>query len=106
MELIYFILCAYGITSIVVYSHLVKIPREFLSSKSDWLCELLHCPMCVGFWIGIFLCGINKFTELFNFDYTFVNAFICGCISAGTSYLLSMTVDDFGFNLNHKGGES
>ena len=46
--------------------------REFISSKSDWLCELLHCPMCIGFWVGVFLCGINKFTELFNFDCNFV----------------------------------
>ena len=102
MELIYFILCAYGMTSIVVYSHLVKIPREFLSSKSDWLCELLHCPMCGGFGIGIFLCGINKFTELFNFDYNFVNFLLLGSLSAGTSYILNMIIDDEGIKLGRK----
>ena len=105
MELIYFILCSYGITSIIVYSHLVKIPREFLSSKSDWLCELLHCPMCVGFWIGIFLCGINKFTELFNFDYNFINFLLLGSLSAGTSYLLNMIVDDDGLKIRSTNNE-
>ena len=41
--------------------------------------------------------AIYDFTELFTFEYSFINAFICGCISAGTSYILSMLVDDFGF---------
>ena len=60
----------------------------------------------MGFWVGVFLWGISPYTELFNFDRTLVNAFICGCISAGTSYFLSMLVNDFGIKLVHKGGES
>ena len=45
---------------------------------------------------------INGFTELFTFDYNITNAFICGCISAGTSYLISMLVDDNGFRGSQK----
>ena len=99
MELIYFVLCSYGLTSIIVYSHIVRTPRDYLREKSDWLCELLTCPMCTGFWVGIFLCGINKFTELFNFDYNIVNFLLLGSLSAGTSYFLNMIVDDDGFKL-------
>ena len=39
----------------------------------------------------------NRFTELFTFEYSLINAFLCGCISADTSYILLMLVDDFGF---------
>ena len=102
MELVYFILCEYGITSIIVCSHIVKTPREYISSKSDWLCELLHCAMCTGFWVGVFLCGINKFTELFTFDYNFVNFLLLGSLSAGTSYLLNSIVDDDGIKIGSK----
>ena len=102
MQLVYFILCAYGITSIVVYSHIVKAPREYLSAKSDWMCELLHCPMCTGFWVGVFLCGINGFTELFTFDYNFINFLLLGSLSAGTSYLLNAVVDDDGIKIGSK----
>jgi len=102
MELVYFILCAHGITSIVVYSHIARTPREYISSKSDWLCELLHCTMCTGFWAGILLCGINKFTELFTFDYNFVNFLLLGSLSAGTSYLLNSIVDDDGIKIGSK----
>jgi len=104
MELIYFVLCAYGMTSIVVYSHIFKAPREFLSLKTKWLCELLHCPMCMGFWIGTFLCGINKYTELFTFDYNFVNFLLLGSLASGTSYILSVVVDDDGIKIGEKNG--
>ena len=53
--------------------------------------------MCMGFWVGVLLMLLNPFTELFTFEYSLINAFLCGCISAGTSYILSMLVDDFGF---------
>ena len=43
---------------------------------------------------------INRFTELFTFEYSIIDAFLCGCISAGTSYMLSMIVDDFGIRKN------
>ena len=103
MELLYFVLCSYGITSIIVYSHIVKAPREFISSKSDWLCELLHCPMCIGFWVGVFLWSVNDFTELFIFDYNIINALLLGSLSAGTSYALTMLIDDCGLKIS--GGE-
>ena len=72
MELIWFILAAYGLT---------------------------------GFWVGVFLWSLNGATELFNFEYNLINAFICGCVSSGTSYFLSMLLDDFGLKVN-RGGDS
>ncbi len=73
--------------------------------KWGGLGRLFHCHLCMGFWVGVFLWGLSPHTELFNFDYTFVNAMICGCISAGTSYLLGMMVNDFGIKVVQKGGE-
>ena len=58
----------------------------------------------MGFWVGIFLWGINPMTELFTFSNSPVTAFVCGCISAGTSYFLSMLVEDYGIRFKiHKG---
>lgn len=59
--------------------------------------------MCVGFWVGIFLCGVNPFTELFTYELGAVNFFICGCLSSGTSYILNMVFGDNGINL--EGGD-
>jgi len=102
MGLIYFILCAYGLTYILVYGSIFS-PIRPMKGK---LGELFHCPLCTGFWVGVFLWSINYFTELFTYDYNFINALLLGSLSAGSSYFLSMILDDFGLKLkNTKGGD-
>ena len=96
MELVYFILCAYGMTFILVYGSIFSSIRP----TEGKLGELLHCPLCTGFWVGVFLWCINGYTELFNFEYKIANAFILGCISSGTSYFFSMLLNDFGLKIN------
>ena len=96
MELLYFILCAYGMTFIIVYGSIFNSIRP----TKGKLGELFHCPLCIGFWSGVFLWSINDLTELFNYDYNLANAFIMGCVSAGTSYFLSSVIEDNGFSVN------
>ncbi len=100
LGLIYFILAAYGLTQILVYG---SIFNKIRPSKT-WLAgfgELFHCPMCMGFWVGAFLFGINGFTELFTFDTTIANLFILGWLSSGTSYILNMVIGDCGFKIEN-----
>ena len=91
MDLLWFVLTSYGLTQILVYG------KIFDRVRPDH--AFFHCPMCVGFWVGVFLCIINPFTELFIFELSVVNFFICGWLSSGTSYLLSALVDDNGFKM-------
>jgi hypothetical protein len=60
----------------------------------------------LGFWAGVFLWSINCYTELFTFEYNLINGLLLGWLSAGTSYFLSMLMDDFGIKINIKGGEN
>jgi hypothetical protein len=95
MSLIYFILCAYGLTQILVYGSIFNLIRP----TTGRLGELFRCPMCMGFWVGVFLFGINGLTELFSFDYNLVNGFLLGCLSSGTSYIMNMIFGDHGIKL-------
>jgi hypothetical protein len=102
VQLIYFILCAYGMTYILIYGSIFNPIRP----RNGALGELFKCPLCVGFWVGVFLWSIKQFTELFTYDYNLVNALLLGSLSSGTSYFLSMILDDFGFKFrNIKGGD-
>jgi len=95
INLVHFILCAYGLTFILVYGSIFdKIRPKY---------KFFHCPLCVGFWVGVFLWSVNGFTELFIYDYNYVNALLLGCLSAGTSYALTMLIDDCGLKIS--GGE-
>ena len=88
MSLIYFILCAYGLTQILVYAHIfdkIRPDRKFFK-----------CSMCMGFWTGVFLYSINGYTDLFSFQYNWINPLLLGCLSSGTSYILDMVVGDKG----------
>ena len=89
MSLLYFVLAAYGITQILVFSRVLDKVRP--SSI------FFHCPMCVGFWVGVLLLLLNSFTELFTFDVSLINAVLLGCLSSGTSYALCMLISDGGF---------
>ena len=100
MELIYFILAAHGLTQILVYGTIFDKIRP----SKDWLRgfgKLFHCPMCMGFWSGMFLFAINGWTELFTFEYNLANALILSCLSSGTCYMLSVLINDFGFKIMH-----
>lgn len=91
MNLLWFVLTSYGLTQILVYG---KIFNKIRPTHS-----FFHCSMCVGFWVGGFLCMINQFTELFIVELSVINFFICGWLSSGTCYLLDRLVDDNGFKM-------
>ena len=91
MELIYFILSAYGLTQILCYGKIFDKVRPGL--------YFFRCSMCIGFWVGITLWLISPFTELFSYAMSPMTGFLLGCLSSGTSYVLNMIFDDNGIKL-------
>lgn len=85
MQLITFILASYGMTMILVYGKIFDAVRPNH--------HFFKCCLCMGFWVGIF----NWFLMSLEFNF-----FVAGCISAGTSYLLSRLVDDDGIIIKLK----
>lgn len=100
LNLLLFILVAYGLTQILCYGSIFNSIRP----KKGKLAELFKCPMCMGFWVGMFLCGVSPYTELFSFEQSFINFILLGCLSSGTSYILNMGVGDDGINIKIKSG--
>ena len=94
MQFLYFILIAYGLTQALVYASLFEKVRPAY--------HFFHCPMCVGFWVGVFLLLLNPFTELFTFDVSLINALLLGCLSSGTSYALCMLISDGGLQHEYR----
>ena len=97
MSFIWFCLISYGLTQILVYGKIFDPIRP----KSGKLGQLLKCPMCTGFWVGLFLWFVKDYTQLFNFDDSFITAFLLGCASSASSFLGSMLMSDEGVNLKH-----
>ena len=92
-----FTIACIGMTQILVYG---KIFNKIRPTKG-WFGDLFRCPMCTGFWTGLFLWAISPFTELITFDYSLVTAFVLGCYSSAVCYFCSMLIDDYGLNIRH-----
>ena len=101
MGLIYFVLAAYGLTQILVYGSIFNKVRP----TKGWFGELLSCPMCTGFWVGVLLFGINGYTELFTYEYNLTNLLILGWLSSGTSYILNVIFCDNGIQIGDNNGQ-
>lgn len=101
MDLIYFILIAYGLTQILVYSDM-PILKKLRPSKEAFhgLGKIFHCPMCMGFHVGWFLLLLSPYTELFNYEINIFNIFMLGCLSSGTSYIFNMVFSDSGIQFS------
>lgn len=102
MNLLYFVLCAFGLTQILIYASILNSIRP----TEGKLGELFSCPMCIGFWVGVILWALNGYTGLFSFDNSFVTGVLLGCLSSGTSYILNMLFGDDGLNVNLKKKET
>ena len=103
MELLLFILIAYGLTQILVYSDMPVLKR--LRPSKDAMRgygKVFHCPMCMGFHVGWFLMLLSPYTELFNFEVSVINYLLLGSLSSGTSYILNMIFGDEGIKHEHK----
>jgi hypothetical protein len=99
MNLVWFVLIAFGLTQSLVYGSIFNNIRP----SRGKLGELFHCSMCMGFWVGMLLWLINDYTELISFDYSLVTGLFCGFVSSGTSYVLNMVFGDEGIKVEHKG---
>tara|TARA_B100001564_G_C20158961_1_gene454509 strand:+ start:223 stop:528 length:306 start_codon:yes stop_codon:yes gene_type:complete len=84
-----------GMTQILVYGKIFNKVRP----KKGWFGDLFKCPMCTGFWTGVFLWAISPHTELFTFDQSLITAFVLGCYSSVVCYFGSMLVNDYGLNI-------
>ncbi len=95
MNLLWFTVIVYGLTQILVYGKIFDKIRP----TQGWLGELLSCPMCTGFWVGVFLWYLSSYTELINFDESFITALLCGFAGSAAGYVPNVLFDDNGIKI-------
>ena len=53
-EMLLVAVLSYGLATILRVGRPLRPLREWMSRRSSWISEFLHCPMCLGFWAGLF----------------------------------------------------
>lgn len=97
MTFIWFCLVSYGLTQILVYGKILDPIRP----KTGKLGQLLECPMCTGFWAGLFLWSIRGYTQLFTFDNSFITGLLLGFAGSAAAYIGNMIFGDDGIKVEH-----
>lgn len=92
-----FTIACIGMTQILVYGKIFNKIRP----TTGWFGDLFKCPMCTGFWTGVFLWALSPYTELFTFDRSMVTALIMGCYSSICCYYGSMLMSDEGLQIKN-----
>jgi hypothetical protein len=104
MDLIYFILCSYGLTQILLYGSIFNRLRP----SKGWLWgfgKLFHCALCMGFHVGWLLVLFSSETNLWNYKINAANLLLLGCLASGSSYILNRIINDDGLSVSLKQNE-
>ena len=96
MILLFYIIAAYGMTSILVWGAIFESTRVWIKSKSKFFGDLISCTLCTSTWVGffmsLFLGSIS--VQYFNTIW-FINLFFDGMLTAGGVWALNAIIEFF-----------
>jgi len=95
MEILIWILSAYGMSQIIVFGSIFTNLREWLIKKSTFFGDLIQCMMCTSTWVGFFfsLVFFSPTLELITIPYT--NIFFDGMLASGGVWSINAIIEWF-----------
>ena len=106
MELIIWILAAYGMTQILVYGSIFDKPRDWIKTNSTFFGDLISCVMCTSTWVGFFF-SLTFFSPTLEtmtmIPYT--NIFFDGMLASGSVWALNSFIEWFEKNVPSEDNE-
>lgn len=96
LHLIYFLLACWGITQIITLSSIFAPVRRVVTAKIHHkIGELISCPQCTGFWVGLGLAFAFPAPEVICWRP--LEVFAQGAISSGVCTILAALLGWFGW---------
>ena len=95
MELIIWIIAAYGMSQILVFGSIFNKWRNWTIKNSKFFGDLIQCMMCTSTWVGFFfsLTFFSPTLELIIIPYT--NIFFDGMLASGSVWAINAMVEWF-----------
>jgi hypothetical protein len=96
MLLLFWMLAAYGMTSILVWGKIFDNQREWIKKYSKFFGDLISCTLCTSTWVGFFMSLVLG--GLCNHYFTapwFVYLFFDGMFSAGSVWAINAIIEFF-----------
>ena len=97
MIILFWILAAYGMTSILVWGKIFDNQRDWIKKHSKFFGDLISCTLCTATWVGFFMSltlgGLTN--KLIPGQYWLTYLFYDGMLSAGSVWALNAIIEFF-----------
>ena len=115
IQLVIFMLVAYGMTTILVYGSIFNGLRNMIHKLGsddgfalsrppfNFISELIQCMLCTGTWVGFYL-SLTFFSPIHNFIglNEYISIFFDGMLSAGSVWAINAIIEWFEENRPQK----
>jgi hypothetical protein len=96
MMLIFYVIAAYGMTSILVWGSIFESTREWIKRNSKFFGDLISCTLCTSTWVGFFMSLFLGSLSTQYFDTIWlINLFFDGMFTAGGVWALNAIIEFF-----------
>jgi hypothetical protein len=96
MNFFVWLITAFGLSQILVYSKQLEPFRNWLEPRSKWLSELFSCMMCTGTWVG-FALSLTCWSPTFECHVApeSISWFLDGMFASGGVWIINTFVSHF-----------
>lgn len=106
MEILIWILAAYGMTNIIVYGSIFEGFRNLIHSLAEtnifgikhiftFFSDLIKCVMCSSTWVGFFMSFLYSPTTLYLSLNPYLGVFFDGMLASGSVWAINAIVEWF-----------
>lgn len=94
--LVFWVLAAYGMTSILVWGKIFDNQRDWIKKHSKFFGDLISCTLCTSTWVGFFMSLVLGGMTTKYFDtFWIINLFFDGMFTAGIVWAINGIIEFF-----------
>ena len=96
MIILFWLLAAYGMTSILVWGSIFESTRTWIKKHSKFFGDLISCTLCTSTWVGFFMSLVfgGLANHYFNCHWL-VCLFFDGMFTAGSVWAINAIIEFF-----------
>lgn len=96
MMLLFYIMAAYGMTSILVWGAIFENQRTWIKKHSKFFGDLISCTLCTSTWVGFFMSLFLGSISTQYFDTVWIiNLLFDGMFTAGSVWAINSVIEFF-----------
>jgi hypothetical protein len=94
--LLFYMMAAYGMTSILVWGSIFESTREWIKRNSKFFGDLISCTLCTSTWVGFFMSlFLGSLSAQYFHTIWIIDLFFDGMFTAGSVWAINAIIEFF-----------